>query len=1212
MFQCLPFLSEQEASFSSRKHYGSKAFTETYRPRYEISSAEISETIRGNSIKSTQSCSSNITHAVLPMLAIHNNGSLKGCSITPSFFEFLKDCLHLSLRCLKAILNNQKGCKRAMEHPLVISLLTFCLFHPNYSTKTLTLDMLTALCLIEGGHVKVLQSFDRLRVVMGEGLRFELLLAAFRYHETLDEENYSMDFAVTCVQFLNIVVHSPENINLRVYLQYELHLLGFDDLLKQIRDRSGSRLKVQIEAYLDNRVDCSLLLEDAEAKEAALLEQERLEKALQLEINTVKRNEANFKHKENELLRIVESLRIKKREYESVVADRESAMRKQINELRLTLQSAQMEINELKQNLHITQTVTTATTKSFNSMSTSTHFETYKLGNLDNNANNNNNLVSLAQTNTIEHTPSTEPTLITRSISIENDLCNNNNNISHEGDDGDRRSSPSGSEASLDQSSNNTNNNKQDNLNGQINVNSISHTKSNVIDCTKNDPYDEPPMKPQRRAVIAQKSKNNNTLFSPCTPQNLTTTKQLANQAANYLSELIKLVSSLVQESRPRESISEDLFSNNNTVTAIYPVGWESTYHPMNVTISGEADIHDIDVDKDKIGKDSMQTTTKTIITSVETIFNDHIFRTCYLANISMKSEGICTNSEDFFNTYSSQLPELWLTALKKYKYSQNVFNKKEISSNSLNKFSTHDTKRSKLVSDLHNLGLLSSCVNEATDGEKHIHVNDYVNDVDDIGESIISKSKLVHYLLHICLDPVITQHLLNELHHISQHLFDNNINNPNCNQTNNNTSFTVMNSLTIELFNHIERALQKYFNRFNTKLPTCTTADVIHTYYDYEVQRWPYLISLLQANLVKFTLIDELKLINENLSVILECCTSLLVSTKLPLIMQLICHCMKMLLNDTKSTGFQLKSLDSLIDWHLTSPQMSNNENESQPQKQQGQHLESQNSTAEGQFNNEKSTRYIKVNFMPIFVKFINNISPNLLTWPSELNQLEIVSRIKISHLFKRIEYVKSSLNFLLNYSKTIENVNSSIGNGGNEEHGKTGISTTTRMKSNILSNEIPVVDHLSQLLIKTSETIWIIVHSTAYWIVSSRYSDTSSSSCNYDGFLVSDEWLNPLVRFTASFKNYVYELERKPRYTSQNSCNATESHSSSHSHRHSQKRSKDQEKASSSSKREHRHRKPRTRQLDTDGLMDDILHNLTLNPLRTDIHIKRSDKTD
>lgn len=37
---------------------------------------------------------------------------------------------------------------------------------------------------------------------------------------------------VACVQFLNIVVHSPEDINLRVYLQYELHLLGWDTMLK--------------------------------------------------------------------------------------------------------------------------------------------------------------------------------------------------------------------------------------------------------------------------------------------------------------------------------------------------------------------------------------------------------------------------------------------------------------------------------------------------------------------------------------------------------------------------------------------------------------------------------------------------------------------------------------------------------------------------------------------------------------------------------------------------------------------------------------------------------------------------------------------------------------------------------------------------------------------------------------------------------------------
>ncbi|VDO91844.1 unnamed protein product [Schistosoma margrebowiei] len=156
--------------------------------------AEVPNFIRISSIKSNQFSPNN---ALLPTSIIHSSCSPKGSLLTESFLDFLEDCLHLSLRSLKAILNNQRGCRRAMEHTPAISLVTFCLLHPNYSTKTLALDMLTALCLIEGGHVKVLQSFDRLRVVMGEGLRFELLLAAFRYHESLDEESYNLYFAVS-------------------------------------------------------------------------------------------------------------------------------------------------------------------------------------------------------------------------------------------------------------------------------------------------------------------------------------------------------------------------------------------------------------------------------------------------------------------------------------------------------------------------------------------------------------------------------------------------------------------------------------------------------------------------------------------------------------------------------------------------------------------------------------------------------------------------------------------------------------------------------------------------------------------------------------------------------------------------------------------------------------------------------------------------------
>ncbi|KAH8869880.1 Formin-like protein [Schistosoma japonicum] len=1126
MLQCMHFLSEQDTTFGPRRFCGTKASNENYRARYEIScSAEVPDYIRSNSIRSIQSPG----NEVLPASILHNTCSIKGLSLTPTFLEFLKDCLHLSLRCLKAILNNQRGCKKAMEHPLVISLITFCLLHPNYSTKTIALDILTALCIIEGGHVKVLQSFDRLRVVMGEGLRFELLLSAFRYHESLDEDDYNLDFAVTCVQFLNIVVHSSENINLRVYLQYELHLLGFDELLKEIRDRSGSRLKIQIEAYLDNRVDCSLLLEDAEAKEAAILEQERLEKQLRLEMTMARKSEANFKLRETELLRVIESLRKKKRELEIAAANRESALCKQINELRFTVQSTQLEVSDLKQSLHLAQT---STTKSFNSMSTSTHFENSKVN------------LTECNSNVDTNSPSDPPTLVTRSLSTEDNLspcyhCNGDRDQQHN-----HRPSPSGSEASLDNNSNS--NIKQGPSNVHTDKNPLTIHQSELSVQDNNEEQHQPPVKPQRKMTDRKK----NHLFSSCNPRNLSTSKQLANQAANYLSELIKLVSSLSKEFQKSTGLSntEDAFLNNYLIT-IYPIGWEFSYadHHLNSTPN-----HD---------DDNVATQPSA---SLETVFSDYVFRTCYLANISMKADGICTNSEDFFHMHSNQLPELWFNLYKNL--SQNFLSKQSSTPvNSLEKVDLAAARHSKIVDDLHQLGLLTP-FDKSTINIKTISNNEN----DDEIEKNITKSKLIEYLLHIELNPMITQRLLIELHYLTVNITNN--------SKTTNDNFIIMNSLTIELFNRIEKILQKYFDHSNAE----------DLFISKNQQYWPYLLNLIRVNLIKFTLINELKIINENLSIILECCTSLLVSTKLPLIMQLVWRCTNMLLNNFRSSGFQLKSLDSLIDWQLTLLPTSNTEN--------------QQSTT--------TMLQCESNFMLTFIKYIVNISPNLLNWTSELNQLDIVSKISISDLFRRIEYVESCLEFLIHFCKATDKINSSH-DDNNSSHNDNNVNDKTTNKCDLILNSV-LIDHLSKLLTKTSETVLCILHSTAYWIMAFQPTSSSSSSTGYN-VMLTDDWLNPLVRFAFSFKNCVYELERKLHH-SENALSVMHGlHSSStHSHCHNQKYSKEQEKLpSSSSKRENRHRKPRTRQLDTDGLMDDILQNLTLNPLRTDIHVRR-DKTD
>ncbi|PKU29865.1 hypothetical protein llap_19831 [Limosa lapponica baueri] len=63
------------------------------------------------------------------------------------------------------------------------------------------------------------------RQVCGEKQRFEKLMEHFR------NEDNNIDFMVACMQFINIVVHSVEDMNFRVHLQYEFTKLGLDEYL---------------------------------------------------------------------------------------------------------------------------------------------------------------------------------------------------------------------------------------------------------------------------------------------------------------------------------------------------------------------------------------------------------------------------------------------------------------------------------------------------------------------------------------------------------------------------------------------------------------------------------------------------------------------------------------------------------------------------------------------------------------------------------------------------------------------------------------------------------------------------------------------------------------------------------------------------------------------------------------------------------------------
>ena len=72
-----------------------------------------------------------------------------------------------------------------------------------------------------------------------ERRRFETLVYYFMHYE-----EFHVEFMASCMQFINIVVHSVDDMNERVYLQYEFSQLGIDQYLDKLRNTPSEELRV--------------------------------------------------------------------------------------------------------------------------------------------------------------------------------------------------------------------------------------------------------------------------------------------------------------------------------------------------------------------------------------------------------------------------------------------------------------------------------------------------------------------------------------------------------------------------------------------------------------------------------------------------------------------------------------------------------------------------------------------------------------------------------------------------------------------------------------------------------------------------------------------------------------------------------------------------------------------------------------------------------
>ncbi|CAK9292897.1 unnamed protein product [Gordionus sp. m RMFG-2023] len=182
------------------------------------------------------------------------------------FSEDPSNDVHLCIMCLRALMNNKYGFNQVISHKEAINYIALSLMHKNYRTKAQVLELLAAVCLVKGGHDIILAAFDYFKEVSKEQHRFQTLMHYFKNYTG----DFNVDFMVACMQFINIVVHSVENMNYRVALQFAFTKIGLDDYLEKLKHTESDQLQVQISAYLDNVCDVSVLMQEAEIKNSAL------------------------------------------------------------------------------------------------------------------------------------------------------------------------------------------------------------------------------------------------------------------------------------------------------------------------------------------------------------------------------------------------------------------------------------------------------------------------------------------------------------------------------------------------------------------------------------------------------------------------------------------------------------------------------------------------------------------------------------------------------------------------------------------------------------------------------------------------------------------------------------------------------------------------------------------------------------------------------
>ncbi|XP_062862920.1 disheveled-associated activator of morphogenesis 1 isoform X2 [Trichomycterus rosablanca] len=158
--------------------------------------------------------------------------------------------IHTSLiGCVKALMNNSQGRAHVLGHAHSINVIAQSLSAENVRTKVAVLEILGAVCLVPGGHRKVLEAMQHYQTYASERSRFQSLVNDLdRSTGRYKDENLK----TTIMSFINAVLSQgagETSLDFRIHLRYEFLMLGIQPVIDKLRSHENETLDRHLEYF---------------------------------------------------------------------------------------------------------------------------------------------------------------------------------------------------------------------------------------------------------------------------------------------------------------------------------------------------------------------------------------------------------------------------------------------------------------------------------------------------------------------------------------------------------------------------------------------------------------------------------------------------------------------------------------------------------------------------------------------------------------------------------------------------------------------------------------------------------------------------------------------------------------------------------------------------------------------------------------------------